>query len=295
MKMILTADLHIREDVPQCRMDDYLNKQWQKLEVLRDSELAILAAGDIFHHWKPSPWLLSMTNLYLPMHRLYAVAGQHDLPQHNDQLFERCGLRTLNGMGAMILDCEGHELGELVTVYGCGWGQTPKSILKSKGRKVLVWHNMTWTHKIPFPGCKEASADKLLKKYPEYDLILTGDNHIPFTVEREGRLLVNPGSMMRMTGGQSDHHPRYYVWDTKDNTATARYWDIKKDDVTREHIDVAGEREQRTSDFVARLKHDMEVGFSYRHNMKLFLKKNPVRDEVKRLVWKSMEVDNDVA
>ena len=59
-------------------------------------------------------------------------------------------------------------------------------------RKVLVWHHMTYITK-PFPGVTGGNAGGILRKYPEYDLIVTGDNHVSFTTEYEGKRLVNPG------------------------------------------------------------------------------------------------------
>ena len=46
----------------------------------------------------------------------------------------------------------------------------------------------------PFPGATGGNAINILKKYPQFDLIVTGDNHQSFSVEYEGRLLVNTGT-----------------------------------------------------------------------------------------------------
>jgi DNA repair exonuclease SbcCD nuclease subunit len=60
---ILGADLHIRESVPACRIDDYINAQWTKLLFIQNlcekNGCPFLVAGDLFDHWKPSPYLLS--------------------------------------------------------------------------------------------------------------------------------------------------------------------------------------------------------------------------------------------
>ena len=62
---ILTADWHLRDDVPVCRTDDYWAAQWTKIEFIVDLaneyDCPIYNAGDIFHKWKASPYLLYHT------------------------------------------------------------------------------------------------------------------------------------------------------------------------------------------------------------------------------------------
>ncbi|KKL99820.1 hypothetical protein LCGC14_1810530, partial [marine sediment metagenome] len=83
--LILTSDWHLREDTPICRTDDFWSAQWNKVDQVMalqsKYDCPILHAGDLFHHWKPSPYLLSETIDHLQGSRFYTVYGQHDLPQ----------------------------------------------------------------------------------------------------------------------------------------------------------------------------------------------------------------------
>ena len=184
---ILTADWHLREDIPTCRTDDFQKAQWTKVKFIADLQKEydcdVYHAGDLFNHWKPSPYLLSKAIEWLP-DNFYTVYGNHDLPQHNLELANKCGINTL-------------KAADLLTVlYEAHWGQEPKddaAIIFGNGtkfrREMLVWHTMNYQGRKPWPGCTDPSSMKLLRKYPQFDLILTGHNHKPFVEtngEREG-------------------------------------------------------------------------------------------------------------
>ena len=126
-----------------------------------------------------------------------------------------------------------------------------------------------------------------VKKFPQYDLILTGDNHKPFVVEHEGRILVNPGSMMRTTADQIDHKPRVYLWDGE--RVEPVYLPIAKDVISREHIDIGKDRDHRIGAYVDRLNTRYEIGLDFKKNMVDHFKANRTRKEIKERVWGAME------
>ncbi len=92
--LILTADWHLRDETPPCRIDDFQQAQWDKINEVsslqRKYNCPVLHAGDLFHYWKPSPWLISKAIQELPG-RFFSVAGQHDLPQHSLDLLNKSG------------------------------------------------------------------------------------------------------------------------------------------------------------------------------------------------------------
>jgi DNA repair exonuclease SbcCD nuclease subunit len=112
---ILCSDWHIREDTPTCWTGNFLDEQWINIQCVSNLQskhkCPVIHAGDLFHHWKPSPWLLSMMISLLPK-QFYTIYGQHDLPQHNWELRNKSGIYTLEQAGAVtVLD-------------GCHYGQT---------------------------------------------------------------------------------------------------------------------------------------------------------------------------
>jgi DNA repair exonuclease SbcCD nuclease subunit len=279
---ILTADWHLRLDTPVCRTDDFLKTQLRKINWVRKyaGQKPVLHAGDLFHHWKPSPYLLTLATKFLP-HNFYTVYGNHDLPQHRMDDVEKCGVFNLAANGRVLLGAVGH------------WGYNPKEdgeeIMTVNGRRVLLWHIMTYQSKEPFPGCTAPKGAKLLRQNPQYDLIVTGDNHVPFTEYHEGRLLVNPGSLMRQEAGQIDYKPRVYLYHAKTNTVTTKYIPIEEDAVTREHIERNEDRDNRIDAFIAQLNQDWGSSLSFHKNLDRFFEINQVRTSVKNIVYDSIE------
>lgn len=280
--MILMADPHLREDQPICRTDDFCKEQWKKMSFIaflqQKYDCYVVNAGDLFHHWKPSPYLLSKTIQCLP-NKFYTCYGQHDLPQHSLELADKCGVNTLVQAGRI----------ELIKTH---FGQEPIAatfIVPGNERKVLVWHKFTWTGKQPWPGCTDPTAEELMDKYPEYDLIVTGDNHKPFVVKKDGRLLVNPGSMMRQTADQADHRPCVYLWYARENRVEPIYLPIEEGVVSREHIDKVTERDERISAFVKRLSDEWDSDVNFEQNLQRFFKENRIRDSVKQIIELALE------
>lgn len=282
---ILTADWHLREDQPTCRTDDFQFIQWEKVRFVRELQQAhdcpVYHAGDLFNHWKPSPFLLSRSIKEIPEH-FQSVYGNHDLPQHNINLFEKCGMWTMR------------EAGKVLIMSECHWGETPRHISsynkkpQPKGRKILVWHVMNYQGRKPWPGCTDPSSMKLLRKYPDYDLIVTGHNHKPFVETYEGRLLVNPGSLTRQSANET-HRPRVYLWYAVDNSVEPVYLPAPEGVITREHIEIREQRDQRIEAFVSKLDDDWKAEMSFEDNLEVFFQTNPVRKSVKEIIYKSLD------
>jgi DNA repair exonuclease SbcCD nuclease subunit len=289
--LILCSDFHLREDKPVCRTDDFVNvTQWKKLDFISDLQkkynCPVLHGGDLFHYWKPSPELITATIEHLPK-QFYTIYGQHDLPQHNIEAQRKCGIFTL-------------ATGKHLTLLpGCHWGQTPdysdnvegsfSYIVKNPYCRILVWHKFNYVDKEPWPDCADPKASKLLKKYPNFPIILTGDNHQPFVQEYEGRILVNPGSLSRQRASET-HLPRVYLYDASTNTVEPVYIPIEEGVITREHLEKEEQRNERIDTFVSQLSEKWKVSLSFEDNLQRFEKKNQVRQSVMSIVYQSLEV-----
>lgn len=282
--LILTSDWHLRSDTPICRTDDFFQAQWRKIaEIYKLQEkfdCPIIHAGDLFNHWKPSPYLLSQSILFLPK-QFHTVYGQHDLPQHNLELAYKCGIDTLNAACALHL-LSGTHFGE----------KEPQPYIyeRREEAKILIWHKLVWSGLGDVPHWSgDSTAEKLLKKYPEYDLIVTGDNHKSFVVEHKGRLLVNPGALTRQKADEANHKPCVYLWYAKTNTAEPFYLEIEEGVISREHIERKEERDHRIEAFVSRLNDDWETTVSFEHNLDQFLSKNNIRKPVEEIIRRAIE------
>ena len=276
---IFVSDIHLREDTPTCFIGDFQEEQLNSLifisDIQRVHDCPVLNAGDLFHHWKPSPYLLSLAIKHLP-DNFHTIYGQHDLPQHNFELRQKSGIKTLEEAGVAIFLKRGN------------WGQTPdKPTITIEDRKILVWHHLTYQKK-PFPGATGGNALMLLKRYPQFDVILTGDNHTPFVEEHKGRILVNPGSLTRQSASQAQHKPRVYLWYADTNKAVPVYLPIKADVISREHIEKTEERDARIDAFISQLDGDWEIALSFEENLKQFEKRNKIKPPVMEIIYKAI-------
>jgi len=290
--LILTGDWHLREDTPICRTDDFQSAQWEKVRFVVDLSLKynipIVHSGDLFNHWKPSPALLSRTieefkRLKEPFYTIY---GNHDLPQHNLDLQYKCGIYTLVQAGVVEL------------LDGTHWLQNPKSpslVVPGSGeypsrydKTILVWHVMTYQGKKPWPGITDTPARGLLRKYPEYDLIVTGHNHKTFIETYEDRILVNPGSLTRQSADQVDHVPAVYLWFGSENSVKRIKLPFKENAIVREHIASVEERNKRIDAFVSKLNGEWSVEASFVENMERFLMVNNIDKRVREVVYKAI-------
>jgi DNA repair exonuclease SbcCD nuclease subunit len=280
--LILTADWHLREDIPVCRTDDYETAQWRKVDFVsslqKKYDCVVLHAGDLYDHWKPSPELLTKTLLHLP-NRFYTIYGQHDLPQHNLELVHKCGINVLEAAG------------RLTVLPGLHWGQkNPDSgSLTIKGRKILVWHIMNYQGRLPYPECPAPISAALLRNNPKFDLILTGDNHKTFTEEFEGHRLVNPGAIMRMEADEFIHHPCVFLWYAEDNSIEQIFLPFEPDVISREHIEAKEQRDARIEAFVSSLDSDFQAAVSFKHNLIIFENLNKIRKSIMDIVYQSIE------
>lgn len=282
--LILTSDWHLRETTPVCRIDNFWETQWQKVEFVGKLATAhgcpVVHAGDLFHHWKPSPNLIRMAIKHLPT-QFYTIYGQHDLPQHNWDLREKSGIATLD------------EARRVKVLDNCHWGQDPVleeyPSIAMANRHILVWHKMVWQGKRLWPGQKDPSAVNILRKYPNYDLIVTGDNHIPFVEHYEGRILVNPGSLTRQDADQIDHKPRVYLYYADSNTVVPVYIPIDNSVVQRDHIDDKAEREGRLEAYISRLNQEWTIDLSFERNLDEFFRANKIREDIQKLIYSAIE------
>ena len=291
---ILTADWHLRETVPICRTDDFWETQWDKVrhvsKLQQEHNCPVLHAGDLFHHWKPSPFLIAKAIQILP-DKFYTVYGNHDLPYHRMENFDKSGVYTL------------FQAGIVETKYGCHYGTKPsdangysirfKPDDALRGRSLtLIWHKFVYKKNKPFPDARETDEGYNVlgrEDLDRFDLIVTGDNHQSFTVQRNGILLVNPGPITRQT--VKDPVPVVYLYNAKDHEAWEYELPHDPDAVSAEHRELAKEEERVMTAFVERLDKDWNTELSYEENMKRFMEKNPdkVPEGVRDIVWKCLE------
>jgi len=279
---ILTADWHLTDHQPVARVDDYFQTMLTKIKWVADlqqeHDCPVLHAGDLFHTWKASPYLLGAVMNILP-DQFYTVAGNHDLPHHNIELLDKSGLKVLMEAGKITeFDCGDTDWLVDGIPYG---GDLNKGQFK---KEILMCHEMIYQSPEHWQKENGNQALAFLKKHKGYQLIVTGHNHKPFTAEHEGRLLVNPGSLMRMNADQKDYKPRVYLWNSDTNTVKIKYVPIAPEAVEIKYLTKVKARDERMESFISKLKSSKEVGLSFEKNIENYLANNRVRTSVKEII-----------
>lgn len=290
---IITSDIGLQENSPVCRLDDYFEAQAKKIKWLSGLQskygCPILDGGDLFEHWKSSPYLLQWAIKYLP-NDIITIPGNHDLPAHNMESYERSGLAVLSEAGKIWVHKHPNLeiLNQNIGIVGFPWGFEPQPISELMDVNIALIHTMCYNGTLPWPGCTDLSARQLLRTMKGFDLVIVGHNHKHFIIEdKEGRKLISPGSLMRTTADQADYEPHVFLWFAETNEIEAVPVPIEKGVISREHIDVIDRKDERINAFVSKLSGEMEVGLSFENNLEEFFRTNKIRNQVESLVWGS--------
>lgn len=280
---LLCADLHLRSNNPLCRIDDYQYAQNNKLlfiaDLAREYNIPIIDSGDTFHKaFSRKSLEITFINIFNQV-SIYAICGNHDLVGHSYDNFNDSSIGVVfNALPYMQMKRESK-------VEEFKYSMS----LKLKGKRIGVIHEYIHAPKIKNHKIEGYSTDQIFDKMFDYDLILTGDNHITFTKQRGNQLLVNPGSMMRMNADQINHKPCVFLWYAEDNRVEQVFLPIEDNVIDVSHIDIEKEKLDRTNAFIERMNNDYELSLSFQKNMKQHLKVNKTRSAVENIIWECID------
>lgn len=299
---ILCADIHLSPQVPKCRdEEEYLPAMFRKLKFIRDLQaqhggIPVLCAGDVTDRWyleKGVQWFV--TQVIQVMDNWIAVPGQHDLPQHSLELYDKSWLATLEEAHCLeVMEGDDKELcvsGTFTNLQSFPWGVEPVEATKEEGLHIALIHRMVYQGKPPYPGAEKdgGTAKALLRKMKGFDLVVSGDNHDTFVEELNGRLLVNPGSMMRTSAKQVNHAPSVFLWYARDNTVERVVLPYDRHAVSREHLDRTEAHDSRMQTFVEKLEGEVDLSIGFKENVMERLKESDISKETKDIVMEVVE------
>lgn len=289
--LILCSDLHLRATAPKCRIDDFWGAQEKKILILKRVQkkykIPIICAGDVFDKSISSPFLERWAIENLP--KIYAIPGQHDLLNHNLKLYSKTSFSVLEASRNIELLSDISFDFENCRVYGVPYGEDIKIEVKGKGRKVLVLHRMVYKRKPIHKSVGGKSSTSLLKKYSEFDLIVTGDNHKFFVDEFEGRLLVNCGSMMRIRSYQVDYSPQYHLWSSEENKIKSFPFPIEEKVMDIDYVEKEKKNNEKLEKMISKLKESREAGLSFTDNVSSLVESSDIRKEVVQEIYEAIE------
>lgn len=297
---IFISDLHLRDDVPICRTDNYLEAQEEKLIFITNAALKykcpLVIAGDLGH--RPN-WSFQLLNLFIKIISkleyetifTFAIPGQHDLYGKEEKDLDSTAFGILFNSGIV------KSPGLNIIPFG-KFGE----LTASHNRKIGVIHKMIIKNNPLWPGQSADRAKEILKRNPKYDIIVSGDNHKTFICGYKNRILINCGSVMRMKSDQMDHEPRIFLYNSKNNSIKTKFIPIKRDVITRKHIIEKRKRLERIEiienkhkenkhlrGYITELKGNKFRSISYKKNMNNYLLNTKVRKRVKTIISESME------
>ena len=317
MKFVLLSDLHLSWDNPIARMDDLVEVQFKKLRFVLDwtnkNNCEILQAGDFFNvprSWYLLPKVIDFLEEFRLRYnfldsRIHCVYGQHDTYLYSDVTRETTNLGILDKT-------------DLVHVLGTWWTGERNNVVmmgKSYGQefdkndlayiedpcvetKILIIHAPISIAPL-FPGHEITHADKFLEKHPEFDLILCGDIHRDFIIERKERFIVNVGPMLRREATEFNfvHKPHFLVYDTEDKTIEKVEIPHEPADkvLSREHIEQKEATELMLADFIELVKEttpglvSKKDSVSFTDSLWTFIKENEIEQEIIDILSKVIE------
>lgn len=283
---ILVGDVHYRDSQPPCRLDDFWETQKRKALWLRElwydlGRPPVLQPGDLFHHWKSSPMVISAVLKYLPpMITMPGNPGKHNYQTQDG--FERDALYTIKVSGKKGWEVMEDELILPIRPDITTW-VWKKDSNKPVITEILMAHRMILDGPAAFDGEHGLDFLKRVIGVPENNvkLVLTGHNHKPMVFVHNRRFLVNPGSFTRQTADET-HEPRVYLWYSKTNEIKPVYVPIEKDVITREHIDSVKIPDQRIVAFVESLAEGkVESTIRFVDNMMQFIENPKLKQRVR--------------
>lgn len=214
---VAAADLHLRDKTPKYRKDDFCTNQFLKFEQLIDYTVTnttsniLVIAGDIFDS-KGVNYATVIRAMGLIMYynvEILLVPGQHDLRYHRQRLedtplgvlLKLSNVHLLNPNKVFTPDTS-----DIATFIGAGWNEEPK--VKAN---ILVTHRMVTEDGPLWPNQTDYISGKaLLKKYKDYEFIISGDNHRPHKTKFKNRVNINCGSMCRTNKDQYNYKPAFW-------------------------------------------------------------------------------------
>jgi len=295
---ILCSDIHLSSRPPIARSTEpdwfqAMERQLSQLRHLSEQHRApVVCAGDIFDKWNSSPELINFALQHLP-EDMYAVPGQHDLPNHNMEEIHRSAYWTLVQAGRVQHIDGKYGLDDLI-LYGFGWEQeltrVDKVDQKDTRHKLAVVHRYCWHHK---DSCYEGAPQQnhstpTLKVLRDYNAVVFGDNHKSWYWNDQFFGVMNCGSFFRRRIDEMSHRP--VVGLLHRNGITPHYLKCHEDKFINvdEGLGLL-EKGMDLTELVMDLKDLGDGALDFVEAVKRYFAKNGVPKSIRRIITQAME------
>ena len=242
MRIGLLGDTHYTNRSPINRVDDYwatlVRKTEQALAIFDDNNCeCIIQTGDFCNTPTVANRVIAtLIELYTIQNTpVYSIAGQHDLSGHSMSTLPNSPLAIMEASEIINIADEtatflGFKRNENIklSLYGASFGQEVPEVKNKDDFNILIIHKMIGNRDL-YPGQELINPKRFLRKYPDYNLVVAGDYHYRFEAELDGRIIINPGVLVRKTISKFDleHKPAVVVFDTETNKSEIFELDIE--------------------------------------------------------------------
>jgi len=293
---IFVSDLHLSHTPPiwrSCESDWYTvqERALKELRAIKDvHSCPIFCAGDVFDKWNSPPELINFALQHLP--QMYAIPGQHDLPNHNLKEMHRSAYWTLVKAGKIVhLEGDAGVNGRQFTVHGFAFGRKIKKRKTSTKNHIALIHQYNWVPKASYEKApKKQRVTKKRKEFGGYDIVLCGDNHIAFEKMLGKTLFWNCGGFMRRHSDEIKYRPRVGLLMEDGTMKNHRLKSYRSD----KHISVDPKSDKQADMDLTELGNELlklnDARFDFQVAVNRYMQKYNVRREVMEIIMKSIGV-----
>lgn len=310
---ILLADIHLSLKAPIWRSaeDDWFEVQARTLrqvQLLQERcQCPVICAGDIFDRnkkisdgWDAPPELINFALDELP-DGMYAIPGQHDLPNHQYADKDRSAYWTLVKAGKIknISTICGTNIGLCLRLYAFPPGFTVVACVDfatvDPGRmNIAVAHQYRCLPGKDYTGAPDgAYICRRENNLCGYDVIVYGDNHKGFTADVNlDATVFNCGTLMRRKSDEIDYEPQVGLL-LETGKVVAHKLDVSQD----KYIDTIKAESQNVhgldmEDFFEELEKLGDSAINFKESMLEFLRSKKTSAGAKEVIIKAMEKSN---
>lgn len=283
MRGIITADWHLREDKPRCRIDeDWIGTQKKALERIYteagNRNYNVYVVGDLFHRSTEYRMVRLVQQLAEMLDKdglhLYFLAGNHDCLYHLSSNLDRSAIGLLQGTKNVYF------MNDLVNVSAPNFGESV-----NKDMPIVFEHRLVFPDKKSLPPNVEAiTAEDMLEMYPNAEWIFTGDYHHNFHYEKNGRHVVNSGCLLRQATDMKNYDCGFYCVNT--DISEVEWISVGDNEplVDDSYIIKQEEREERLANFIDSISKTTSISLDYLDNVQKALLANDIPPELKEMI-----------
>lgn len=291
MKMIVSADWHLRSQLPRCRKDENWIETQKKMinqvvEHCKKYKSDLFIVGDIFHsHSETTVEVIQLVqNTAKELKKcglsIYILAGNHDLLYHSSENINK------SAIGILLKTENIFPISSYSDEISAGNFDE-----ETENKKIIFKHILVFpdTKSLP-PNVDAITAKELLSQYDNAEWIFTGDMHKNFHYDKNGRHVVNPGCLIREVSDMKDYKNGIYFIDTEKEIV--EWLEIKDDEsfIDDSYILKEKEKEERIENFANKLQETKEVSLDFIANVESAMKQNKFSKELNETIDELLQV-----